>query len=208
MTIIDETDIAKLVEELRWQKRYTYGVVPMTMEKAADALRALAQENERLKATVKFAIAAHDGQVWDKDEVARSLTVHSRELEAERDSLKIAENHHHEEFARIEAERDALKTDLQNQFNHGEVIVKLRERVIELKAERDDWKVKHELVVESSKIAIGSCLKERGAIRAKTFKECLELTDDRAECWHTEARRQAARDIGGAISALAQMENS
>jgi hypothetical protein len=69
---------------------------------AASALRALALENERLKDTLELKL----GEAF-AEHVA--LEAHMSELETERDSLKIAENHHHEEFARIEAERDAFR---------------------------------------------------------------------------------------------------
>ena len=45
---------------------------------------------------------------------------------------------------------------------------------------------------------------ERDVIRAKTFEECAQLADDRAETFHTEDRRMAARDVRNAIRARAQ----
>jgi chromosome segregation ATPase len=100
MSLCAKCDDTGVVRNEQGPAGATYTVLvpcPRCQSDTVTALHALAQENERLKDTLELKL----GEAF-AEHVA--LEAHMSELEAERDSLKIAENHHHEEFARIEAE--------------------------------------------------------------------------------------------------------
>jgi len=82
-------DIEKNGITIMWHRPDTEAQVTRFVD--AYALRALAQENERMKKATSFAIAAHDTQVADKDTIAgwyANALERIAELEAEREQIK------------------------------------------------------------------------------------------------------------------------
>jgi hypothetical protein len=105
------TDIAKLIEELRWQKR---GVVPMTMEKAADALERLTTPDE---------IAGLIGQL----EGGHLDDLHTRLRNKAAAVLRT-----------LALENERLKGELNQPYSPMAYISSLEERIHELEASLND----------------------------------------------------------------------
>jgi hypothetical protein len=130
-------------------------------------------------------------------EIIKEQDKRIRELEAERDKANDA-------LANMGLNWNALKEGSAMQLRA------VRAKTIEECAQvADDCHVcltiaKRIRALAHASTSAAACDEACDAIRAKTFEECLALAEDRAETWHTEARRMAARDLRDDLRALAQ----
>jgi len=184
------TDIAALIERLT-DPRHADELTMEDTKEAAAALRALAQENERLKARDIEQFATTDQ--W----LSR---IH--ELEAERDQFaeqaaaRDSRDHDMQEIMRINnelvAERDDYKsTAVSNSIDRHYTYMEWKERAEKAEAERDAWCHQSELQCRAREAEVGP-------IRAKTIEECAQVADG----W------DFGRLIAKEIRALAQTDES